>query len=308
MTKQTIIAAYRTQIYFHRIFLLCPLRFNNNGDLSNGWLQIVYTYCVLFIFVTFTILLTLATDLTSDYYTANGRVWLIFGLTEFFLSKIAFVVIVIIAERKKHQQVSFFNSIAQLDRLLQKEFNISTNYAIYRRVNLCAIFIIICYFGASTFDIGRRLFSFGNFRGIKLPAMALPLLLELCVFAMIVTIYINGVMLIGDKFSIVKKLMQSKYVQNTDKLHKLMYVYIELFKVITIWNDYIGWIMMMRLTHDFTASTTVSYLLFATLMDNSGTSSNIFNITVLLSQNVIRIVLVTVFAEHAITKVGAKTN
>lgn len=262
---------------------------------------------MLLIFVAFSILLTFATDITSEYFTANGFVWLIFGLSEYFFSKIVFVVIAIIVERKKYQQISFFHSIAQLDRVLQEEFNIIINYVVYRRVNLFAICFIIAYFGVSTFDIARRVLRIGIFTEYEMPAMILTFFMELCAFALIVIIYINGLMLIGDKFSIIKNVMQSKQAQDVEKLKKLMYVYIELFKVITNWNDYMGWIMMIRLTHDFIACTTVCYLLFSTIIDNSGNGSNMFNISALLSQNIIRIVLVTVFAEHAIAKVGAET-
>lgn len=305
MVKQ-IVAAFRTQIYIQRIFLLSPLKFNSNGDLSTGWRQIIYTYCVLLMFGALSIFLTLVTDTNSEYFTANGFVWLIFGLSDFFLAKIAFVVIVIIAERRKNQQISFFHSLAQLDSILQKEFNIIINYVIYRRVNLIAAGFIIIFLGGSAFDIGKRLIRIGIYTDYEAPAMVITIFIELCAFAFIVMIYINGVMLIGDKFTIIKNVMLSKQVHDEEKLKKLIYVYIELFKVITIWNDYIGWIMMIRLTHDFTASTTVSYVLFSTIIDNSGAGSNMFNILALLSQNVIRIVLVTVFAEHARTKVSAE--
>lgn len=302
-----IVAAYRAQIYIQRIFLLSPLRINSNDDLSTGWHQIVYTYCVLIIFVAISFLITIATDIESDYFTANGFVWLIFGLSDFFFAKITFVVIAIISERKKHQQISFFHSLAQLDRVLQEEFNIIINYVVYRRVNFFATCFIIIFHGLSTYDIGKRIFRIGLFTEYESLAMVMTLFMEISAFALIVIIYINGAMLIGDKFSIIKNVMLSKQVQDVWKLKKLMYVYIELFKVINIWNDYIGWIMMFRLTHDFTASTTVTYLLFSTILDNSGAGSNVFNISVLLLQNVCRIVLVTVFAEHAITKVGAET-
>lgn len=305
MVKQ-IAAACRTQIYIQRIFLLSPLRINSNGDLSTGWHQIVYTYCGLLIFVGCTFLIIFSTNKSSVFYTGNGLVWLISAFCDFVLGKIAFVAIVILFERKKHLQISFFQSLARLDRILKEEFNVTTNYGIYRRINLMATFCIIVYYCTFTFVIGEPMVRVGIYSKYEILTILLTFFAELCVFAMVVTIFINGVMLIGNKFSSIKNVILSKQVQDVEKLKKLWDVYTEMLIVINIWNDYIGWIVLIRLTHDFAVSTTTSYLLFSTIVDNNSKQSLLFNMPAFFVQTLMRIVLFIVFAEQAIAKVSAK--
>lgn len=305
MVKE-IVAAYRTQIYIQRIFLLSPLRIHSNGDISTDWHQLVYTYCGLLIFVVCTILLFLSVDRVSYYYAANGLVWLIAAFCDFLLSKIAYIVIIILVELKKHQQILFFQSLVRIDHILQEKFNITSNYAICRRVNLLTIcFIIVCY-SCSTIEIGSRALCLSIYTKYEVPALILTYFAELCAFAMVVTIYINGVALIGNKFSIITKLLLNKQViQDAEKLTKLLEIYIEMINVINIWNDYIGWIIMIRLAHDFMTSTTTSYLLFTTILDNSE-KLVAYNIPAWLLQTVMRIVLIIGFSEQTIAKVGVQ--
>lgn len=304
MVKQ-IVAAYRTQICIQRIFSLSPLRFNSNGDLSTSWNQIVLTYCGLVIFGTCTILIILAIDRVIDYFNANGIVWLVAAFCDLILGKIAYVAIVILIERKKYKQILFFESLVRLDRILHEEFNITTYYAMYQRVNLLTTGSIIVYYSSVTLLTCYPTFCLGVYTEYEFPAMILAFFAEHCVFALIVTIYINGVMLIGNKFYTIKNLITSKQVQNVKKLNKLRDVYTEMFNVIKIWNDYIGWIIMIRLAHDFAVSTTTSYLWFSTIVDYNNKGSMLLNIPVWLLQSLIRILLVIAFAEQAITKVCA---
>lgn len=302
---QQIVGSYRTQFYIQRIFLLSSLQFKSNGDLSTVGHQIVYTYCGILIFCACTILIILTIDRVTDYFNTNGVVWLIAALCDLLLGKIAYITIVILIERKKHREIFFFQTLARLDRILQEEFNVTTNYANYRRVNVLVICFIIVYYSLLTFSTCYPTFCLGIYSEYEIPAMLLTFFMEHCVFALIVTIYINGVTLIGTKFSTIKNLILTKKLQDLKKLNKLLNVYTEMFNVIFIWNDYMGWIIMIRLAHDFAVSTTTSYLLFSTIVDYDSKGSTLLNIPAWLLQSVIRIGMIITFAEQTITKVCA---
>lgn len=180
--SKKITAAYRTPFIILRIFLLSPLRFKSNGDLSTGWYQIVYTYCGLLIYVACTFFNIFSTDKSSDFYTANGLVWLISAFCDFVVAKIAFVAIVILFERKKHQQISFFQSLYQLDCVLKNGFNVSTNYASYRRLNVLATFLIIVFYSSFTFMVFEPMLS-SIYSKYEITSVLITFFAELCVCA-----------------------------------------------------------------------------------------------------------------------------
>lgn len=300
-----LLSAYRWSFIVQRVFLLSPIRYNNlDNTLATTYWTSTCSFIVFIIYLILSCLYVLKlNNEPSKYFTSNGFVWFITSTGDYILSKIMVIFVFIIAERKKHQQIKFFSILSRLDDILRMQFNLHNEFAYYHRTNIIAMACIIVLHIVMTSEVGNRISDYDNIQAIRLIPVVVPFYWENCICWLTVLMFINAATMLRNRYSIIRTLASCNEPHILSNRKTLIFAYIELFQLIDILNDYIGWILLIRLAHDFTLSSSICYLMFSTIMDNNANVSNMVNMFCWFLMTMARIVLVTVFAEIVLAEV-----
>lgn len=312
MTKLNLWDSLKPTMILQRVYCISP--FQRVGNLLRPSL-ILSIYGIISLIVYY-ILLVYSTFLIIKFgnvlpFFQKSYLWAVIGGFEILFNNAGFVVLIILSEFKKNQQLSFLNRIYEIDMVIAKDFQSEMKYRNLYLKNILAVLLCLIYYGGLTtfvllFLHGFGLTSFGLYMFAFLYQYE-----QICSGTMSLT-YINYVLLIRERFRILKnvqiQLTNESSIGNKSnlfKISKLFLTYKDLCSLIELINDNYGIMLIIRIAHDFTLTTSQVYLISWIFMDSSVTNKTelVVCITLWMIQNIVKIGLTTLSAELTIKEV-----
>ncbi len=238
----------------------------------------------------------------------KSYLWAVIGGFEIVFNNAGFIILVALCELKKKQQLSFLNRIYEIDEVIKKFFRMEIQYKSLYLNNIAAIILCFIYYEGLIAFVLYFSYKFGlTSAGLYLFAF-LYQYEQVCVGTVSLT-YINYVFLVRERFRIIKniqiKLTEESSQSNAQKVSKLFLTYKDLCSLIELVNDNYGIMLIIRIAHDFTLTTSQVYLISWVFMDSSVT--NKFELAACIAlwmiQNIVKIGLTTLSAELAVKEV-----
>lgn len=276
-----------------KFFCIFPLKRQGNQIVRSTFATFYSIFSILFYFCSLALSLYLLTiEQTtkklesvrkSDEVTfSKSYLVIVIAVFELVVNNLGILVTVAFSHIKKNSQILFLQKVYDVDLVMMKELKVELNYNRLRMMCYSAYISIFCYYLALNSFVFYKLHEFQNLT----PAVAFMTtlyLFEQSTTAITTWAYVNYVMLIYQRFVIIKKRQEdfvqekkmilksgNKYTENVSLLSTLLMTYKELCSCIDVLNNMSGSILILRIAHDFTLTTSQVYLISWIIMDNTG--------------------------------------
>lgn len=312
MTKLNLWDALKPTMILQRVFCISP--FHRVGNLLRPSL-ISSIYGLVSLILYYAVMVY-----SAHLIIQNGNIvplfhksylWAVIGGFEMSFNNVGLVVLIVLCEFKKNQQLSFLNQMYEIDEVIMKDFRMEICYRNLYLKNIAAVLLCLIYYEGLTafvlyFLYGYGLTSFGLYIFAFLYQYE-----QICSGTMSLT-YINNVLLVKERFRILKniqiQLTKESTVRNESnvlKISKLFLTYKDLCSLIELVNDNYGIMLIIRIAHDFTLTTSQVYLISFVFMDSNVTNriELVTCITLWMIQNIVKIGVTTVSAESTVKEV-----
>lgn len=314
MTKLNLWDALKPTMILQRVYCISP--FQRVGNLLKPSL-ISSVYGLVSAILYYTILVYSAYLIVETGnivpFFQKSYLWAVIGGFEMIFNNVGFIVSMFLCEFKKHQQLSFLNQIFVIDEIITKDFRMKIGYKSLYLKNIGAVLLCLIYY------TGLTLFVLYFLHGYGLTSIGLYIFAflyeyeQMCSATMSVT-YINYVLLVRERFRILK-LIQIKLANQSEagniqsnllKTSKLLLTYKDLCSLIELLNDNFGVMLIIRIAHDFTLTTSQVYLISWVFMDSTVTNKIELAtcIAFWMIPNLVKIGLTTVSAELTVKEVN----
>lgn len=313
MTKLNLWDALKPTMILQRVYCISP--FQRVGNLlepslisSIYGLVSVILYYALMVYSTYLIIkVGNVVPLFQKSY-----IWAVIGGFEILFNNAGLIVLMILSEFKKKQQLSFLNQIYVIDETIKREFRVEIKYKSLYLQNVTAVLLCFIYYEGLTVFVLYFLYGYG------LTSSGLYIFTFLYQYEQISSgtmslTYISYVLLVRERFRILKniqvQLTNESTVSNQSnvlKISKLFLTYKDLCSLIELINDNYGITLIIRIAHDFTLTTSQVYLISWVFMDNNVTNKIelIMCITLWMIQNIVKIGFTTLSAELTVEEVN----
>lgn len=311
-----------------RFFCIFPLKRQGNEIVSSLFgtiysiASLIIYYCVLTL--AFYMLKIEQTTINvesvrGDENLSKSYLVVVIGVFELVFNNIGILVIVLFSIIKSNNQILFLQKLYDVDLVILDEFKVDINYNRLSRNCYTAYLIIFFYY------VGLNSLVFYKIHELHFLTPGVSLLATLYQFEQAATAittwtYINYVMLLHDRFVIIRKRQEDlarekkmmsksgvKLNEDVTILSTLLMTYKELCSCIDVINDMSGSILILRIAHDFTLTTSQVYLISWIIMDNNGSDKYelAFYIFLWMFPNIVKMGLTTLLTEITIEEVSS---
>lgn len=236
---------------------------------------------------------------------------------ELIFNNVGILVIVLFSYIKRNNHVLFLQKLYDIDLVILDELKVDINYKRLRKMCYTAYFTIL------TFYVGLNSLVFYKVHELHFLTPGVSLLATLYQFEQSTTAittwaYINYVILLHHRFTIIRKRQEDlamekkmmlkngvKFNENVSILSTLLMTYKELCSCIDVLNDMSGSILILRIAHDFTLTTSQVYMISWIIMDNNGSDKYelALSIFVWMFPNIVKMGLTTLLTEITVEEV-----
>lgn len=235
-----------------------------------------------------------------------GYIWFVLSSLDLFMSKLSFVIIVVLSERKKHHQIEFISKVFRLDQYLEQEFQVRKDYL--NSAIGYVVLIVLCYLYATvaTIMIWYKLASVVRITEFWVRFVyAAPFFVDKLTSSLITNANVLCTTIIYYRYYELQRIL----VQGR---HKTFESVLTLYAQITELGDHLyqhsAEIMFTRFAHDFMLCTSTTYLLCEMYIGGSPIDIHWVVAVVLLTTNYARVLNVTLTTELTDSVVMFKTN
>lgn len=309
MTKLNLWDALKPTMIFQRVYCISP--FQRVGNLLEpslissiyGLFSVILYYALMGYSAYLIIKVGNVVPLFQKSY-----IWAVIGGFEILFNNVGLIVLMILSEFKKKQQLSFLNQIYVIDETIKREFrmDMEIKYKSLYLQNVAAVLLCLIYYEGLTVCVLYFLYGYG-LTSSGLYIFAFLYQYEQISSGTMSLTYINYVLLIRERFRILKNIqVQLTNESNVLKISKLFLTYKDLCSLIELVNDNYGITLIIRIAHDFTLTTSQVYLISWVFMDSSVTNKIelIMCITLWMIQNIVKIGFTTLSAELTVKEVN----
>lgn len=314
MTKLNLWDALKPTMILQRVYCISP--FQRVGNLLKpslissvyGFVSVILYYALM----VYSAYLVIKIGNVVPFFQ-KSYLWAVIGGFEVLFNNAGLIVLLVLCEFKKNQQLSFLNQIFDIDEVIKKDFQIEISYQSLYFKNVAAVLLCLLYYSGLTIFVLYFLYGYGlTSFGVYIFAF-LYLYEQICSGTMSLS-YINYVLLIRERFKILKNIQ----IQLTDQsparkqssllvISKLFLTYKDLCSLIELVNDNYGIVLIVRIAHDFTLTTSQVYLIIWVFIDSNVTNKIelVTCVTLWMIQNIVKICLTTLSAELAVKEVSS---
>lgn len=218
----------------------------------------------------------------SDDNFSKSYLMIVIAVFELVFNNVGILVIFSFSYIKKNIHVKFLQKVFDVDLVLLDELKMDINYNRLRIMGYLAyISIFLYYLGLNSYLSYKLSQSHQLTAGVAFIATLYQF--EQSTTAVTTWNYVNYVMLIHQRFVLIRKRQEElvkekkmilksgmKYAENVSLLSTLLITYKELCSCIDVLNDLCGSVLILRIAHDFTLTTSQVYLISWIIMDNTG--------------------------------------
>lgn len=310
-----------------RLFCIFPLKRQGNEIVSSFFATIYSIISVILYYLNLTLALyVLNIEQTtakvqsvqqSNEDFSKSYLVLVIVVFEFIFNNAGIAVIVLFSHIKKNNQILFVQKVYDVDLVIMDELKVDIDYSRLRVICYSAFIAIFSYYIILNCFLFYKLHDLQYFSpGVAY--MATLYQFEQSTTAITTWTYVNYVMLLRHRFAILRKrqedLVKEKKVlqkngmkpkENVSVLSTLLMTYKELCSCIDVLNDLSGSILILRIAHDFTLTTSQVYLISWIIMDNNGEDKFelAFAIFVWMFPNLVKMGLTTLLTDITVEEV-----
>lgn len=320
MSSTNIWSSLKTTLLLQRIYCLSPFYFDGKR-LRSPWSVQLYTYGYLVTYLTILAISVfyLHTLTYLKQFLPAGFLWIVLSGFEFAFTNVSFVLVLIILEISKPDQMDFLHRVAAVDDRLQRHFGIAVNFNRLKRYNRLAWLAQALYYQGLAILVAFYASSSGHAR--LLPFIFAYQLEQATAFGLAFLI-VNYMLLLRSRLQLVNRLYDDLwrgYLIATGRRQQdavlrriivLYQIFKELWDLVLLLDKAFGLAMLVRFAHDFTLLNTQLYLIFWIARDTE-TLADLWFIAVALVwmlPNVIKIGCTTVTVEGTINEVWLESD
>lgn len=218
----------------------------------------------------------------SDDRISKSYLIIVIAVFELVFNNVGILVIFSFSHIKKNTHIIFLQKLFDVDSVLLDELKANINYNRLRVMSYTAYISIFMYY------LGMNCLLFRKLNELQQLTTGVAFMATLYQFQQSTTsittwTYVNYVMLLHQRFVLIRKRQEElvkekkmilksgiKYTENVSLLSTLLITYKELCACIDVLNDLSGSILILRIAHDFTLTTSQVYLISWIIMDNTG--------------------------------------
>lgn len=217
----------------------------------------------------------------SDEGVSKSYLIAVIAVFELVFNNVGILVIVSFSYLKRGNQILFLQKLYDVDLVILDELKVDINYNRLRIISYSVYISIFFYY------LGLNSLLFYKLSQLHYLSSGVSFMTTLYQFEQSTTAittwtYINYVMLLHHRFVIIRRSQEdlvkekkmilksgNKYTENVSILSTLLMTYKELCSCIDVLNDLSGSILILRIAHDFTLTTSQVYLISWIIMDNT---------------------------------------
>lgn len=242
----------------------------------------------------------------------RSYLWAVIAGFEILFNNVGFIVSMILCECKKKRQLSFLNQIFDIDEVIKNDFRMEIRYKNLYVNNIVAVLLCLIYYEGLTAFVLYFLYHHG-LTSFGLYVFAFLYQYEQICSGMLSLSYINYVLLLRERFRILKDIQiestnESTTIANPSnvaRISKLFLTYKQLCSLVELINDNYGIMLIIRIAHDFTLTTSQVYLISWVFMDSNVTNKVelIACVAFWMIQNIVKIGLTALSTELTVKEV-----
>lgn len=299
-----ILSELRLELFIYRILLLVPFEIQSDHHLASTWRIRLYMCSMLLVYVTLRVSYCLQferNDETFQYFLSNGKVWMLVYMFNFVFSTLSFGCIILNGLFTSTHQIKFFQEFHNFDAILFADFGISIIRSRTRKVNSLALFLGFAYF------IGYFLSSWAHpntsiMNSFQLFSYFITEYFDNILNLLSALYYINCTQLCRERLVAVNKLLQNYCNFSNEQMDIVLQLYVRICIQISLINRFMGIVVLIKITHDFTLGSTIVYAICSSLY-SAEIFKELFDLILWLGQTIIGTLLITLIANMLITEV-----
>lgn len=263
-----ILSDLSLELFIYRILLLSPFEIRRKHEIVTTWRVKLYMYTFLIAYVTLRlficIILVENKEILDQLFLFNGKLWMLIEIFDFAISAFLFGGIVTSGLITNNHQVKFYQDLHDFDVKLIADFGVSISRSRVRRINKWALIVSLVY---NVGDIINVWISF------------IPTILTMFEkFAYFFTYYISNIVgfitalqfvlctqLCRERIAIIRQLLRNK--NHSERLDNVLNLLLRIRNQIFLINKFMGFVLLIKLAHDFTLGTSILYMLFSSSYD-----------------------------------------
>lgn len=198
------------------------------------------------------------------YFYFNGKVWLLVCLFDFAFSTLLFCCIVLNGLFTSTQQIEFFQELHRFGATLFAAFGIPITRSRTRQANRLALILGFIYF------IGYFLSSWTRpnttvMSNLQLFSYFLTDYFDSITNLLSALFYVNCAQLCRERMSVIRKLLRNYCQFRTVQIKTVLQLYVQICSQILLINRFMGVVVILKITHDFTLGSSIVYSICSSL-------------------------------------------
>lgn len=313
--------------FVQRCFCIFPLKRQGNEIVRSLFATIYsiaslicYYCCITWAFYTVTMekaTKKVATVRQDDF--SKSYLILVIVVFELIFNNIGIFVIVLFSLIKRNNQILFLKKIYDIDLVILNQLKVNINYKRLRIICYLAYLIIFSYYTGLMAFVFYKLYQY-QYLTLGASLMAFLYQFEQSTTGITTWNYICYVTLLYQRFVMLRKRQEDivkekkmmlksgiQFTENVSMLSTILMTYKELCSCIDVLNDLSGSILILRIAHDFTLTTSQVYLISWIIMDNTDSDKYelVFSVFLWMFQNIVKLGMTTLLTECTIVQVSS---
>lgn len=257
------------ELLVYRLLLLSPFEVLRNQQIVSTWRVKLYMFTFFLVYallrVYLCIILVSNDKIFQTVFSYDGQIWKVVQILIFGLVALLFVGIVMNAVLMNKHQIKFYADLHDFDFKLSADFGVSIGRSRMRAINRWSLIVNLCY----------NFFDSIYYWNTHVP----PILTFSQRFAYFVIYYfsniigfvsvlqfVNCTQLCRERMEIIKKLLRNK--SHTVRIGIVLHLYARIRGQIVLINKFMGFVVLIKLIHDFTVGTSILYMMFVSSYDD----------------------------------------
>lgn len=298
--QKNILTDLSKELLIYRIFILFPFEIVRNNQLVTTWRVRLYMCIMLLVYGTLRLFFLLENfDSALQFVLSSGKIWMFITIFDLVFSVISFVGILLNGLITNIHQIEFYQELQSFDMMLSANFGVFVKRSRTRGVNNCVLITNIVY----NIFLFMSLFISGHM--ILNPYQQFAYLFTYYfsnnISILSAHMFVNCVQLCRERIQIVRKLLRNQNPCSMDNMEIVLQLYSRICKQIRLINSFMGLVVLLKVTRDFTLGSSIMYLMCTSFdkMEISGFA----HILWIFSLGVFGTLLMAFIAEKLMTEV-----
>lgn len=236
----------------------------HNQKLATTWRVRFYVYTALLVYAAFRVFFCFLMDQNDqflEFFSITGPIWMYIELFDYVYTAISFAGILTNGLMTSNHQIQFYEELHDFDKQLAADFKIFVRRSRTRAINQWVLLANLVYCCGDFY----YQYSWLSYAYTLAP-----------IFLFLFTYYVSNILAFGsalqlisctqlcrERLAIVLKLLRSYSNDSTQRLGKILHLYARICSQIVRINKFMGFVVLLKLFHDFTIGTSLLFMMCA---------------------------------------------